>query len=79
MGLADFTPETQDLIAVSILRRSGAIEKIMAGDIQSGLERASHQWAALPMGRGQPGRYRQPYVEFERFEATYKAAGGSSL
>jgi muramidase (phage lysozyme) len=79
MGLTDFTPETQDLIAVSILRHSGAIEKIQAGDIQSGLERASHQWAALPMGRGQRGRYNQPYVEFARFESSYKAAGGSSI
>jgi muramidase (phage lysozyme) len=79
MGLIDFSPETQDLIAVSILRGSGAIEKIKAGDIQSGVAKASHQWAALPTGRGQPGRYDQPYVDFERFEALYKAAGGASL
>jgi len=78
MGLTDFSPETQDLIAVSILRGSGAIEKIEAGDIQSGVAKASHQWAALPAGRGLPGRYNQPYIDFERFEATYKAAGGSS-
>jgi muramidase (phage lysozyme) len=78
MGLTDFTPETQDLIAVSILRGSGAIEKIKDGDIESGVEQASHQWAALPKGRGQPGRYNQPYVEFDRFEASYRAAGGIS-
>jgi hypothetical protein len=29
-------------------------------------------------GRGQPGRYNQPYVEFDRFKASYKAAGGIS-
>ncbi|WP_426111322.1 paar repeat-containing protein [Massilia sp. PWRC2] len=78
MGLTDFTPETQDLIAVSILRGSGAIEKIKAGDIQSGVAEASHQWASLPKGRGLSGRYNQPYVQFERFEAAYKAAGGIS-
>lgn len=34
--------------------------------------------AALPMGRGQAGRYEQPYVQFEHFEAVYKSAGGTS-
>ena len=77
MGLTDFTPETQDLIAVSMLRGLGAIEKIKTGDIEAGLSLASKQWAALPMGRGQAGRHNQPYVQFEQFEAAYKAAGGT--
>ncbi|MBV5323370.1 paar repeat-containing protein, partial [bacterium] len=78
MGLTDFTPETQDLIAVSILRRRGVIDKIKEGDIEAGVSQASRQWAALPMGRGQSGRYKQPYVQFEHFEAVYKSAGGTS-
>jgi muramidase (phage lysozyme) len=76
MGLTDFTPETQDLIAVSMLRGLGVIENIKGGDIEGALSQASKQWAALPMGRGQAGRHNQPYVGFEHFEATYKAAGG---
>lgn len=78
MGLTDFTPETQDLIAVSMLRGLGVIDKIMGGDIEAGVSQASRQWAALPMGRDQGGRHNQPYVKFERFEATYKAAGGTT-
>lgn len=78
MGLTDFTPETQDLIAVSILRRRGVIEKIEEGDIEAGVSQASRQWAALPMGRGQAGRYDQPYVKFEHFEEVYKSAGGTT-
>lgn len=78
MGLTDFTPETQDLIAVSILRRRGVIEKIKEGEIEAGVSQASKQWAALPMGRGQAGRYDQPYVKFEHFEAVYKSAGGTT-
>lgn len=77
MGLVDFSPETQDLIAVSMLRRLRVIDKVAAGDIEGAVLQASTQWAALPMGRGQPGRYRrQHYVKFEEFEAVYKAAGG---
>jgi hypothetical protein len=78
MGLTDFTPETQDLIAVSILRRRGVIEKIEEGDIETGVSQASRQWAALPMGRGQAGRYEQPYVKFEHFAEVYKSAGGTT-
>ncbi len=78
MGLTDFGPETQDLIAVSILRSLGVIDDIKAGDIEAGLSAASKPWAALPKGRGQTGRYNQPYVEYERFESAYKAAGGTT-
>ena len=78
MGLTDFTPETQDLIAVSMLRGLGVIDKIMGGDIEAGVSQASRQWAALPMGRHQASRHNQPYVKFERFEATYIAAGGTT-
>ncbi|MGK5022898.1 paar repeat-containing protein [Janthinobacterium sp. LB2P10] len=78
MGITDFTPETQDLIAVSMLRGLGVIDKIMGGDIEAGVSQASRQWAALPMGRHQASRHNQPYVKFERFEATYIAAGGTT-
>jgi muramidase (phage lysozyme) len=76
MGLTDFTPATQDLIAISILRGLGVIDKIKDGDIGSGLSQASKPWAALPRGRGQGGRHDQPHVTFEHFEAVYKAKGG---
>ena len=78
MGLTDFTPETQDLIAVSMLQGLGVIDKIKDGDIEAGVSQASKQWAALPEGRGKAGRHNQPYVAFERFEAAYKAAGGTT-
>lgn len=78
MGLTDFTPETQDLIAVSMLNGLGVIGKIKDGDIEAGVSQASKLWAALPQGPGMTGRHNQPYIEFKRFEATYKAAGGTT-
>lgn len=50
MGLSDFTPETQDLIAIEILRISGVIESVVDGDITPALSSASRRWAALPQG-----------------------------
>jgi muramidase (phage lysozyme) len=78
MGLTDFAPETQDLIAVSILRGLGVLDKIKDGDIESGLSQASKPWAALPIGRGQSSRHNQPHVTFEHFESAYQASGGTT-
>ena len=62
----------------SPIQARGVIDKIKDGDIEAGVSQASKQWAALPEGRGKTGRYNQPYVEFDRFEAAYKAAGGTT-
>jgi muramidase (phage lysozyme) len=78
MGLTDFTPNTQDLIAVEMLRTSGVIDKIKAGDVAGAMPKAALKWAALPEGPGLANHYPpQPYMEYPEFLATYKAAGGT--
>ena len=77
MGLTDFSPATQDLLAVEILRILGAIDKIVAGDVDNALSSASRRWAALPQGPGKAGRYDQPYMEYDDFVTAYKSSGGS--
>lgn len=76
MGLTDFSPSTQDLLAVEILRTIRAIGSIGAGEIESALSKASRRWAALPQGPGKAGRYPQPYMEYDDFVAAYKKNGG---
>ncbi|MEX5745782.1 paar repeat-containing protein [Massilia sp. X63] len=77
LGLADFSPRTQDLIAVDILRSLGVIEGIKAGEIAAVMPKASRTWASLPKGPGQANHYPpQPYIEFDSFLTTYLAAGG---
>lgn len=79
MGLTDFTPKTQDLIAVEMLRSLGVIGNIAAGDIVGAMPQAAKKWAALPMGPGLANRYPpQPYTDYASFLATYQAAGGST-
>ncbi len=78
MGLTDFTPDTQDLIAVDMLRTIGVIDKIKSGDVAGAMPRAATKWAALPEGPGLANHYPpQPYVEYSEFLASYKAAGGT--
>lgn len=78
MGLTDFFPETQDLLAVEQLRVLKAIDNILSGDIDNALSKASHPWAALPQGSGKPNRYAgQPYMKYDDFINAYKNSGGS--
>ncbi|MEO2219454.1 glycoside hydrolase family 104 protein [Chromobacterium vaccinii] len=77
MGLKDFSPHTQDLIAVEIFRAQKAIEAIVDGDLETSLSRCSGRWAALPQGKGKPGRYKQPYAKYEDFAGYYTSNGGT--
>jgi muramidase (phage lysozyme) len=78
MGLRDFSPATQDLAAVEILRTIGADADILRGDLAAALDKASRRWSSLPRGKGLAGRYPpQPSIAFEDFEAHYRGAGGT--
>jgi len=79
MGLSDFTSDTQDLLAIEILRTIRVIDNIKAGELNSALSKASRRWAALPQGKGMPGRYsKQPYMDYDKFLAEYQHQGGST-
>lgn len=78
MGLTDFSADTQDLIAVEILRAAHALDAVIDGDIPKALGVASYRWAALPQGPGQGGRYPgQPYMEYDTFISRHTANGGT--
>lgn len=51
--LPDFTPASQDVAAVRILRKAGALTPLMAGDIETALRKASPKWASLPFSTAQ--------------------------
>ena len=78
MGLTDFSPKTQDLIAVEMLRAISVIDKIKSGDVAGAMPCASIKWAALPKGPGLKGGHAsQPSVSYEEFFRNYQAAGGT--
>ena len=78
MGLTDFSPKTQDLIAVELIRSVGVIDKIKAGDIAGAMSPVARKWAALPKGSSQANYYpAQPYEKYEVFLDNYHAAGGT--
>jgi len=77
LGLNDFSPRTQDLIAVEILRSLGVIDQIKTGEIAAVMPKVAKTWAALPKGPGQRNHYPpQRYLPFEKFLSAYVSAGG---
>jgi RHS repeat-associated protein len=75
LGVSDFSPGTQDLMAAKLLQQSGAAKCLLKDDLDGALYAASRTWAALPQGPGLGGRYPpQPYMEYEDFKTAYTGA-----
>jgi muramidase (phage lysozyme) len=71
LNLSDFSPHSQDLIALQLLKESHAIEPINNGDFPEAIKRASSKWASLP---GSP--YKQHTQKLGYLEAYYENVGG---
>ena len=72
--LPDFSPESQDIAAVELIRYRGALGDVMTGDIRSAIQKCNKEWASLP---GSP--YGQPVRTLEQAIGYYTAAGGHIL
>jgi muramidase (phage lysozyme) len=46
----DFGPMTQDLIAITLLVKDGAIDKLLAGDLRGAFSAAARTFSSVPMG-----------------------------
>jgi muramidase (phage lysozyme) len=71
LGLADFTPQSQDMAAVELIRRRGALEAALAGRFDEAVYKCRKEWASLPgAGYGQNERSLASLVQ------VYQYAGG---
>jgi lysozyme len=69
--LKDFSPASQDQVALQQIRERGALSLIDNGQIRRAIDRCSNIWASLP-GAG----YGQFEHKVEDLIARFKAAGG---
>ena len=54
-GLKDFSPKSQDAVALQQIKERGALPMIDRGDIRQAIDRCSNIWASLPgAGYGLP-------------------------
>lgn len=71
-ALPDFSPESQDLAAIGLIHRRGALQDVLAGRIEQAIAKCAKEWASLP---GSP--YGQRTVALARVIQEYTAHGGA--
>ena len=72
LGLKDFSPASQDAVALQQIKERRALELIDSGDIRQAIDRCSNIWASLP-GAG----YGQFEHKADNLIAKFKEAGGN--
>jgi muramidase (phage lysozyme) len=72
LKLKDFSPESQDLIAIQQIRESRALDAVKAGEFAVAVKLCSHIWASLP-----GNNYHQHTNKLADLKAYYTAAGGT--
>ncbi|MFW2086518.1 hypothetical protein [Acinetobacter baumannii] len=48
LGLKDFSPKNQDIAAVALLARNGALPSVLKGDLKTAVQKSGSTWASLP-------------------------------
>ncbi len=48
LGLKDFSPKNQDIAAVALLARNGALPSVLKGDLKTAVQKSGGTWASLP-------------------------------
>jgi tetratricopeptide (TPR) repeat protein len=65
LGIKDFSPESQDRIAIELIRQKGAFEDVQKGDFRSAIDKLGATWASLPSSP-----YTQPKRSWEFAQTT---------
>ena len=74
LGLKDFSPKSQDAVALQQIKGRGALPMIDRGDIRQAIDRCSNIWASLPgAGYGQFEHKADSLIACPKF----KEAGGT--
>jgi len=71
LGLHDFSPESQDTIALELIRECKALDDIEAGNFEAAVAKCASRWASLP---GSP--YGQRTNKIGALKTAYIQAGG---
>ncbi len=71
-GLSDFSPATQDAMAIQLITNKGALADVDAGNFAAAVQACGPVWASLGYNN-----YGQPTNQLETLQAWYQAAGGT--
>lgn len=70
-GVKDFSPESQDLVGVYLVRHREALDAIQSGQFDMALRKCAQEWASLPSAG-----YGQHENSMDALRSYYIAAGG---
>lgn len=71
LGLRDFSPSSQDAIALQQIKECRALPDIELGNLVAAVQKCAHIWASLP-----DAGYGQHENSINKLQAAYIAAGG---
>lgn len=72
-ALEDFSPASQDLAAVGLIKRRGALGDVLAGRFRTAIQKCANEWASLP---GSP--YGQPTLSMSKAALVLANNGGNA-
>lgn len=70
LGITDFSPESQDKIAIELIRRKGALADVQSGNYEAAISKLGGTWASLPSS---------PYSQPKRSSEWVNAYFGGNL
>lgn len=73
LGISDFSPESQDAMAVGLLYLRGALSAVESGNFEEAVRKSSGTWASLPMSTSG-----QPKAAYSTALAEYLKHGGTT-
>ena len=72
LSLPDFSPASQDLAALFLIERRGALQDVIEGRLSAAISKCNREWASLP-----GSTYGQPTRTLAQATQTYRSAGGT--
>lgn len=72
--LSDFSPRSQDIAAVGLIKRRGALLDVLEGRFNTAIQKCNKEWASLPLSP-----YGQPTLTMKRAAGILAANGVQSV
>jgi muramidase (phage lysozyme) len=72
IGVNDFSPESQNRVAIELIRRNGALDDVLSGNFDNAIKKLGSTWASLPTSP-----YSQPKRDWNFVKANLTASAGN--
>ena len=80
LGVTDFSPESQDKIALELIRRNGAIDDVRSGNFNAAVDKLGKVWASFPSSTYKQSKRSREWVasEFSKLNPVSNAVAAES-